>query len=107
MSKTAFIFPGQGSQALGMLAELAAEHPQVEQTFSEASDVLGYDLWQLVQQGPEADLNQTQRTQPALLAASVAVWRVAQAQGAEKPDLLAGHSIRVCAGGLDFWHSRV
>jgi [acyl-carrier-protein] S-malonyltransferase len=107
MSKTAFIFPGQGSQAVGMLAELAAEYSQVEQTFSEASDVLGYDLWQLVQQGPEADLNQTQRTQPALLAASVAVWRVAQAQGAPQPDYLAGHSLGeysalVCAGVLDF-----
>lgn len=72
----AFVFPGQGSQAVGMLAELAADHPQIGDTFAEAAEALGYDLWQLCQNGPEAELNRTDRTQPAILAASVALWRV-------------------------------
>src|SRR5215831_4081335 len=71
----AFVFPGQGSQSVGMLAELAAAHPEVKATFDEASQGAGADLWALSQQGPEEDLNRTENTQPALLAASVAVWR--------------------------------
>ena len=107
MAKLAFVFPGQGSQSVGMLAELASENPQVQDTFAQASEVLGYDLWALTQNGPEADLNATHRTQPALLAASVAVWRVWQAKGGEQPQVLAGHSLGeysalVCAGVLDF-----
>ncbi|MCE1787286.1 acyltransferase domain-containing protein, partial [Enterobacter hormaechei] len=81
MSEFAMVFPGQGSQDLGMLADLATAFPVVEQTFAEASDVLGYDLWALVQQGPEEELNKTWQTQPALLAASVAIWRVWQEKG--------------------------
>ena len=75
MMKYAFVFPGQGSQFIGMLADLSASYPVVIQTFAEASELLGYDLWKLTQAGPEGDLNQTDKTQPALLAASVAVWR--------------------------------
>ncbi len=76
MSKFAIVFPGQGSQTVGMLAELAEQFDVVKETFSEASDALGYDLWALVQNDPAEDLNQTQRTQPALLTTSVAIWRV-------------------------------
>ena len=72
----AFVFPGQGSQSVGMLAELGAEFPEVRQAFDEASDGAGLDLWSLAQNGPEAELGRTENTQPALLAASVAVWRV-------------------------------
>ena len=107
MSKFAIVFPGQGSQAIGMLAELAQQYDVVNQTFAEASDALGYDLWALVQNGPVEDLNQTFRTQPALLAASVAIWRVWQELGLEQPSVLAGHSLGeysalVCAGVIDF-----
>ncbi|PNH89165.1 [acyl-carrier-protein] S-malonyltransferase [Vibrio diazotrophicus] len=107
MSKFAIVFPGQGSQAIGMLAELAQQYDVVNQTFAEASDALGYDLWALVQNGPVEDLNQTFRTQPALLAASVAIWRVWQELGLEQPAVLAGHSLGeysalVCAGVIDF-----
>ncbi|MDQ1211523.1 ACP S-malonyltransferase [Pantoea anthophila] len=107
MTQIAFVFPGQGSQTVGMLAELAATYPQVEETFREASDALGYDLWQLVSQGPAEELNKTWQTQPALLAASVAIYRVWQAQGGVKPVLMAGHSLGeysalVCAGVLNF-----
>ncbi|CNK69492.1 ACP S-malonyltransferase [Yersinia enterocolitica] len=107
MSKFAMVFPGQGSQSLGMLADLAAQFPIVEETFSEASSVLGYDLWQLVQQGPAEELNKTWQTQPALLTASVAIWRVWQHQGGNLPAMMAGHSLGeysalVCAGVLDF-----
>lgn len=103
----AFVFPGQGSQAVGMLDELAAEYPLVEQTFAEASDVLGYDLWQLVQNGPSEQLNETHRTQPALLAASVAIYRVLEAQGVPAPEWMAGHSLGeysalVCSGAMEF-----
>lgn len=103
----AFVFPGQGSQSVGMLAELAAAHAEVQATFAEASAALGYDLWSMTQNGPEADLNQTDRTQPAMLAAGVAVWRVWQAQGGAQPAFMAGHSLGeytalVCAGSLDF-----
>lgn len=103
----AFVFPGQGSQHLGMLAELAAEHAIIQETFAEASEVLGYDLWALIQDGPEADLNQTDRTQPALLTAGVALWRLWLQQGGAKPALMAGHSLGeytalVCAGAIEF-----
>ncbi|MBV6691328.1 ACP S-malonyltransferase [Serratia quinivorans] len=107
MTQFAFVFPGQGSQTLGMLADLATQYPIVEATFSEASSVLGYDLWQLVQQGPAEELNKTWQTQPALLAASVAIFRVWQQQGGKTPAVMAGHSLGeysalVCAGVLDF-----
>ncbi|MEB7538766.1 ACP S-malonyltransferase [Pantoea anthophila] len=107
MTQIAFVFPGQGSQTVGMLAELAATYPQVEETFREASDALGYDLWQLVSQGPAEELNKTWQTQPALLTASVAIYRVWQAQGGVQPVLMAGHSLGeysalVCAGVLNF-----
>ncbi|WP_375753368.1 ACP S-malonyltransferase [Vibrio sp. HN007] len=107
MSKFAIVFPGQGSQAVGMLAELGEQNEVVKNTFSEASDALGYDLWSLVQDGPAEDLNQTFRTQPALLASSVAIWRVWQELGLEQPECLAGHSLGeysalVCAGVIDF-----
>lgn len=107
MTKIAVVFPGQGSQTLGMLADLAAAYPIVEETFAEASSALGYDLWQLVQQGPAEELNKTWQTQPALLAASVAIWRVWQQQNGTQPVLMAGHSLGeysalVCAGVLDF-----
>ncbi|MDW5499657.1 ACP S-malonyltransferase [Pseudomonas lundensis] len=107
MTQFAFVFPGQGSQTLGMLADLATQYPIVEATFSEASSVLGYDLWQLVQQGPAEELNKTWQTQPALLAASVAIFRVWQQQGGKAPVIMAGHSLGeysalVCAGVLDF-----
>ncbi|PML80106.1 ACP S-malonyltransferase [Enterovibrio norvegicus] len=107
MSNFAVVFPGQGSQTVGMLAELAEQFDVVKQTFAEASDVLGYDLWALVQNGPDTDLNQTHRTQPALLAASVAIWRVWQQEGGAQPTVLAGHSLGeysalVCAGVIDF-----
>jgi [acyl-carrier-protein] S-malonyltransferase len=90
-----------------MLAELAAEHSQVIDTFEQASDVLGYDLWQLVQDGPADELNETDKTQPAMLAAGVAVWRLWQAGGGAEPALMAGHSLGeytalVCAGALDY-----
>lgn len=101
----AFVFPGQGSQAVGMLAELAAAHAEVQATFEEASQGAGVDLWQLSQHGPEEQLNRTENTQPALLAASVAVWRVWQKLGGAHPAQLAGHSLGeysalVCAGAL-------
>ena len=101
----AFVFPGQGSQSLGMLADLAAAHPQVRAAFDEASAGAGLDLWLLAQQGPEDRLNQTEFTQPALLAAGVAVWRAWQARGGAVPAVLAGHSLGeysalVAAGAL-------
>lgn len=107
MTQFAFVFPGQGSQTVGMLTELAATYPLVEETFREASDALGYDLWQLVSQGPAEELNKTWQTQPALLAASMAIYRVWQQQGGEQPVLMAGHSLGeysalVCAGVLNF-----
>ena len=103
----AFVFPGQGSQQVGMLAELAEANPVIKSTFAEASEVLGYDLWDLVQSGPAEDLNQTDRTQPALLTAGVALWRLWQEKGGEQPSVMAGHSLGeytalVCAGAIDF-----
>jgi len=104
-SNLAFVFPGQGSQSLGMLADLAAAHAEVAAAFAEASDGAGVDLWALAQHGPEAQLNQTEFTQPALLAAGIAVWRVWLAQGGPRPTMLAGHSLGeyaalVAAGAL-------
>ncbi|WP_251359905.1 ACP S-malonyltransferase [Kangiella sp. TOML190] len=93
MSKTAFIFPGQGSQSVGMLADIAAEHPIIENTFAKASEALGYDLWALVQKDEEGKLSQTEFTQPALLTASIALWRLWDQQGKPMPDFLAGHSL--------------
>lgn len=103
----AFVFPGQGSQQVGMLSELAESHPVIKNTFAEASEVLGYDLWDLVQNGPEADLNQTDKTQPALLTSGVALWRLWQEQGGATPALMAGHSLGeytalVCSGAISF-----
>ena len=89
----AFVFPGQGSQSLGMLAELAAAHPVVRESFDEASQGCGIELWDLSQQGPEEKLNQTEFTQPALLAANVAVWRAWLAAGGAQPAQFSGHSL--------------
>ncbi|NYZ64025.1 ACP S-malonyltransferase [Luteimonas deserti] len=92
-SHLAFVFPGQGSQSTGMLGELAAQHPVVGDTFAEASEAAGVDLWALTQPGAESELNRTEFTQPALLAAGVAVWRAWQQQGGAVPAALAGHSL--------------
>lgn len=107
MTDFAMVFPGQGSQAIGMLAELAEHYSIVTETFAQASDVLGYSLWDLVQNGPEEELNKTWKTQPALLAASVAIWRVWQEKQGKMPQMMAGHSLGeysalVCAGVIDF-----
>ncbi|UVM54477.1 ACP S-malonyltransferase [Pseudomonas sp. B21-012] len=101
----AFVFPGQGSQSLGMLAELGAQHPLVIDTFREASEALGYDLWALTQNGPEEQLNQTDKTQPAILTASIALWRLWLAEGGARPAFVSGHSLGeysalVAAGSL-------
>lgn len=106
-SNLAFVFPGQGSQKIGMLAELASLNPTVEATFKEASDVLDYDLWQMIQQGEQADINLTERTQPMLLASSVAIWRLWNEKGGPTPAQMAGHSLGewsalVCAGAVEF-----
>jgi [acyl-carrier-protein] S-malonyltransferase len=103
----AFVFPGQGSQSVGMLKSLAEAEPVVAATFDAASQVLGYDLWQLCQAGPEDSLNSTERTQPAMLAAGVAVWRVWRKRGGPAPTVMSGHSLGeftalVCADSLDF-----
>ncbi|MGL5949551.1 MAG: ACP S-malonyltransferase [Aeromonas sp.] len=107
MTQFAITFPGQGSQAVGMLQELAAEHAVVKETFAQARAVLGYDMLALVLEGPAEELNQTWRTQPALLTAAVALWRLWQAQGGKAPAVMAGHSLGeycalVCAGALEF-----
>lgn len=107
MTKLAMVCPGQGAQHVGMLSDLATAFPIVEQTFGEASAVLGYDLWQLTQQGPTETLNSTRQTQPALLASSVAIYRVWLTQGGRVPTMMAGHSLGeysalVCAGVIDF-----
>lgn len=103
----ACVFPGQGSQSLGMLSALSDAHPQVREAFQEASDALDMDLWSLVQSGPEEDLNRTENTQPAMLAAGVATWRVWRSSGGPDPAMMAGHSLGeytalVCADALNF-----
>lgn len=103
----ALMFPGQGSQSVGMLGALLDADETVRRTFEEASEALGYDLGALVRQGPEADLNRTDRTQPAMLTAGVAVWRTWRERGGPVPAAMAGHSLGeytalVCAGALDF-----
>ncbi len=103
----AFVFPGQGSQSVGMLAGLAAADPLVQSTFAEASAVLGYDLWKLAAEGPEAQLNETERTQPAMLAAGVSTWRIWRGRGGGEPLVVSGHSLGeftalVCAEALEF-----
>ena len=104
---SAAVFPGQGSQKVGMLSELSEAYPLIGETFQSASTVLGYDLWKLVQEGPAEELTKTQNTQPALLTASIALWRVWQIDAKVKPNYLAGHSLGeysalVCAGVIDF-----
>jgi [acyl-carrier-protein] S-malonyltransferase len=106
-NQLAFVFPGQGSQKVGMLAEIADAFPIVTQTFAEASDALGYDMWALIQQGPQEELNLTEKTQPLLLTSSVALWRVWQQKNGVQPSLLAGHSLGefsalVCANTIAF-----
>ena len=101
-----FVFPGQGSQSVGMLAELAAQQPVITDTFAEASAVLGYDLWQVVQQGPAEKLAETVTQQPAMLTAGVATWRYWQSKGGFAPDVVCGHSLGeftalTAAGALD------
>lgn len=101
------VFPGQGSQSVGMLAELGAQYPVVGETVAQASEVLGFDLWGLIQQGPKERLDETVNTQPAMLAVGVAVFRAWAGRGGPKPLLMAGHSLGeysalVCAGALDF-----
>ncbi len=103
----AVIFPGQGSQSAGMQAQLAAEFDEVHECYAEASEVLGYDLWQLVQQGPAERMDLTVVTQPAMLTAGVAAWRALLKAGGRTPAMMAGHSLGeytalVCAGALDF-----
>jgi [acyl-carrier-protein] S-malonyltransferase len=103
----AIVFPGQGSQKIGMLADLAGAFPVVQETFAEASEVLGYDLWALVQNGTQEEINLTERTQPLLLAASTAVWKVWQQLGGVQPAYMAGHSLGewsalVCSGVVSF-----
>lgn len=103
----AFVFPGQGSQKIGMLADLAATYPMVQELFAVASEVLGYDLWDLLQNGSQDDINMTERTQPLLLTASVACWKVWQQQGGVLPSMMSGHSLGewsalVCGGVVTF-----
>lgn len=106
-NQLAVVFPGQGSQSVGMLADVAAEHAIIKETFAQASAVLGYDLWDLAVNGPEDKLNQTEFTQPALMAADVAMWRLWCDREQQRPAVLAGHSLGefvafVCAGSLEF-----
>lgn len=107
MQKFSFVFPGQGSQKLGMLGELADHFPSVLQTFREASDVLGFDLWEICQRDPENNLDRTEVTQPVLLTASIAIWRLWQELGGAAPAVLAGHSLGeysalICGGVIEF-----
>jgi len=105
--KFACVFPGQGSQSLGMMAELAEVYPIVNELFSKASKVLRYDLWKVVQEGPEEELNKTEVTQPAMLVAGVAVYEILKSKLDVEPEILAGHSLGeytalVCAGAIEF-----
>lgn len=105
MVKTAFVFPGQGSQSVGMLADFELQYPAIIDTFAEASESIGYDIWKLVQNGTAEQLNQTEYTQVAMLTADVAVYRLLEQQGINKPEFMAGHSLGeypalVCAGAL-------
>jgi [acyl-carrier-protein] S-malonyltransferase len=106
-AKFAFVFPGQGSQSVGMLSDLGQSSPLVKRTFEEASDILGLDLWTLTQEGPAEVLDRTENTQPAMLAAGVAVWRVWEDRDGPSPGAMAGHSLGeytalVCAGSLSY-----
>ena len=108
-NKVAFVFPGQGSQSVGMLAKLAEFSPVVRATFDEASGVLGYDLWRLCSEGPIEELNETERTQPAMLVAGIATWRLWQERLGVKPAVVTGHSLGeftalVAAGAIEFGH---
>ncbi len=103
----AFVFPGQGSQTVGMLSELAEKYPQVLATYQNASEVLGFDLWEMTRNGPEEVLNMTANTQPALLTAGVSTWRLWQEEGGPSPAIMAGHSLGeytalVCSGVMKF-----
>jgi len=105
--KFACVFPGQGSQSIGMMAELAEAYPVVNELFDKASEVLGYDLWKIVQEGPAEELNKTEVTQPAMLTSGVAVYEILKSKIDVEPELFAGHSLGeytalVCAGAIDF-----
>jgi [acyl-carrier-protein] S-malonyltransferase len=107
MSNLAFVFPGQGSQKIGMLSELAEQYSLIKETFDQASDVLGYNMWELIQQGEQEAINLTERTQPILLASSVAIWRLWNEKNGAIPSQMAGHSLGewsalVCSGVVDF-----
>ena len=107
LEKIAFVFPGQGSQVVGMLGALSAEYAIIEETFAQASQVLGYDLWQRVQEGPAAELNKTEVAQPALVAGAISLWRIYQQHRGLEPILLAGHSLGeysalVCAQAITY-----
>src|SRR5262245_42171996 len=93
MSALAFVFPGQGAQQIGLLPEIASNHAGGRSTFDEASEVLGYDVWTLVQTGTQDEINLTEKTQPILLTSSVALWRVWCEQGGKAPAMMAGHSL--------------
>lgn len=107
MTKTAILFPGQGSQSIGMMSALAEGHAEVRDTFEQAAGILGYDLWALVANGPSEELNKTEITQPAMLVSGIASWRVWLASGGSLPDYFAGHSLGeysalVAAGVMTF-----
>ncbi|MFK8048848.1 MAG: ACP S-malonyltransferase [Halioglobus sp.] len=106
-NNVAFVFPGQGSQKIGMLTSAHEAFQSVRDAFSEASDVLGYDMWELICNGDQADLNLTETTQPVLLTSSVALWRAWLESGGQQPSVMAGHSLGefsalVCAGAIEF-----
>ena len=106
MNQVAYVFPGQGSQSVGMMTGWGKHQPVVEEVFAEAADTLGYNLWKVVREGPESTLNQTEVTQPAMLCCGVASWRITQAAGLPAPHIMAGHSLGeytalVCSGSLE------